>query len=251
MGEAKFSIGEALRAGIRLLRENMSYVLPVLLAIYVVSDILPLLFQNYSRKPVPIGLGFPSKWWQVAHSLLVLLAYAVAVNLALKLRQCQRPAYRQLLPSPTLAAKFLVAGILYTLLKMGGFALLIVPGIILSIALQFYAFLVLDRGLGPIAALKESASITQGARMTLFYFGVIESAIMFGIVALPTYLAMKGVSGVLPTVLTHLTSAVNMIFYIVFTFARAHIYARLAVTGVETQGASTAGGFAPAGETSS
>ena len=49
-----------------------------------------------------------------------------------------------------------------------GVPLLVVIAVILSLALLFSGFLVIDRGLGPIQALKESHRITQGYKWTLF-----------------------------------------------------------------------------------
>ena len=51
-----------------------------------------------------------------------------------------------------------------------GLVLLIVPGIIAMIALMFTSYLVVDRSLQPIEAIKESARITKGNRMELFLF---------------------------------------------------------------------------------
>jgi uncharacterized membrane protein len=49
-----------------------------------------------------------------------------------------------------------------------GVPLLVVLAVILSLMLLFSGFLVIDRGLGPIQALKESHRITQGYKWTLF-----------------------------------------------------------------------------------
>lgn len=63
--------------------------------------------------------------------------------------------------------KFLGTSILATLAIVIGFALLIVPGIIAMLFFMFSTLLVIDRGLGPIDALKESMLITQGNRWPL------------------------------------------------------------------------------------
>lgn len=66
---------------------------------------------------------------------------------------------------PYLAATLLTAAIVVV-----GLILLIIPGIIAAVALLFVKFIVVDRKLGPIEALKESVRITKGHRMTLFLF---------------------------------------------------------------------------------
>lgn len=62
--------------------------------------------------------------------------------------------------------------ILLGLVVVVGLILLIVPGIILAIIFGFSAYLVVDRGLMPIPAFKESARITKGSRWTLFKLGL-------------------------------------------------------------------------------
>lgn len=65
---------------------------------------------------------------------------------------------------------YLGATVLTAIIVVVGLILLIVPGIIAAMMLIFVKFVVVDRGMGPVDALKESARITKGHRMTLFLF---------------------------------------------------------------------------------
>ncbi|MBP7741516.1 MAG: DUF975 family protein [Candidatus Pacebacteria bacterium] len=58
-----------------------------------------------------------------------------------------------------------------------GLILFIVPGIIIAIAFSFSGILVVEEGMGPIAALKESARLTRGHRMQLFKLGLASAGI--------------------------------------------------------------------------
>lgn len=62
--------------------------------------------------------------------------------------------------------------ILYCLRVFVGFLLLIVPGIIWAIKFQFMPVLTVDKGLGPIEAMKESARMTEGHKWHLFKFAL-------------------------------------------------------------------------------
>jgi uncharacterized membrane protein len=73
--------------------------------------------------------------------------------------------------------KFVGASILVGLLIIVGFILLIFPGIILALMCMFTIFIVIDRGLGPIDAMKESNSITRGHKWPLLGFVCILALI--------------------------------------------------------------------------
>lgn len=68
--------------------------------------------------------------------------------------------------------RYLGVSVLVFLAVLAGLILLIVPGIILALALSFATYLVIDKGLGPISAFKESMAITKGNRWNLFVLGL-------------------------------------------------------------------------------
>ncbi|MGV1014574.1 MAG: hypothetical protein ACOYB4_06355 [Methyloceanibacter sp.] len=66
-----------------------------------------------------------------------------------------------------------------------GMLLLIVPGVIFLLMFMFAAFIVIDRELGPIDAMKESRRITRGARWQLLGFVLVAVLInLLGAIAL-------------------------------------------------------------------
>jgi uncharacterized membrane protein len=73
--------------------------------------------------------------------------------------------------------KYVGASILVGLVIVAGFILLIVPGIILMLMFMFTTFIVIDRGLGPIDAMKDSNNITRGHKWPLLGFVCILALI--------------------------------------------------------------------------
>ncbi|QQR82845.1 hypothetical protein IPJ70_01915 [Candidatus Campbellbacteria bacterium] len=65
---------------------------------------------------------------------------------------------------------YIVAVILSAISVLIGLVLLIVPGIMLQIGLMFVPFLILDKNMQPVAALKESWRLTKGYKWKLFGF---------------------------------------------------------------------------------
>ena len=81
--------------------------------------------------------------------------------------------------------KFLGASILLGVTIGVGFVLLVVPGIIATLFFMFTTVIVIDRGLGPIDAMKESMRIGNGHRWTLLgLIALLMLIIIAGAVAL-------------------------------------------------------------------
>jgi uncharacterized membrane protein len=68
---------------------------------------------------------------------------------------------------------YLMAGILYGAIILGGFILLVVPGIVWMIKYSFYDLIIIDTGCGPLEALSESGKLTYGHKWKLFLFGIV------------------------------------------------------------------------------
>jgi uncharacterized membrane protein len=68
--------------------------------------------------------------------------------------------------------RFVGTSLLAGIVTIIGLILLIVPGIIIGIIVGFAAYIVIDRGLAPFDALRESARITKGNRWKLFLLGL-------------------------------------------------------------------------------
>jgi uncharacterized membrane protein len=69
---------------------------------------------------------------------------------------------------PELFVRYLVTIFLVACGTIIGLVLLIVPGIIFAIACGFARFIIVERDVKPLAALKESARLTKGNRLNLF-----------------------------------------------------------------------------------
>jgi uncharacterized membrane protein len=67
-----------------------------------------------------------------------------------------------------LLGKFILGSLLYLLIVLGGFILLVIPGIIWGIKYSFFTYLIVDKNLGPMEAIKKSGEITAGKKGKLF-----------------------------------------------------------------------------------
>ncbi len=73
--------------------------------------------------------------------------------------------------------RYLWGILLQGLIGAVGFILLVVPGLIWTYKYMFTGFLIVDKGLRPVEALRQSGVLTQGAKMDLCVFSLLLGAI--------------------------------------------------------------------------
>ncbi len=71
-----------------------------------------------------------------------------------------------------------IAGLVTTIIIVIGFFMLIVPGIIFACRLAFVPFLVIDRNMEALEALKASWAMTKGHGWTVFFMGLLAVCIV-------------------------------------------------------------------------
>jgi len=117
------------------------------------------------------------------------------IKIALKFHDGQKGKIADLFSCLNLFFKYLLGSIVYALIVLGGLILLIVPGIIWAIKFQFFSYFIVDKELGPIESLKQSAKITKGAKWTLLFFGLLAGSINL----LGALLLLVGLFATVPT----------------------------------------------------
>jgi uncharacterized membrane protein len=81
--------------------------------------------------------------------------------------------------------KYIGASLLFGLIFVVGLILVIIPGIIWGIMFGFAVYLVIDKNMWPIEALKESKRITYGYKWELFLLGILSFLVaLLGIICL-------------------------------------------------------------------
>jgi uncharacterized membrane protein len=173
-----FSSVDALRFGWKKTTENLK----PLLIIGAVGAFLMLLNQALTgsgdRSWIAPLLGLAVQVLQAA----VILAY---VRVALRLHDGQPVSVSR--PADLLAnfLTFLLTLLLYTLIVAAGLVLLIVPGVIWGLKFAYAPFLVVDKKLDPVDALRESSRLTQGVKGQLLAFALLMWAVnLVGAIAL-------------------------------------------------------------------
>lgn len=206
MATNRFSIGDAVRFGWDAMKNNLAFFVVIVLIAWVVEG-------------VPSGLQsiFYDTWALVIVLSLISAVIGVFVHMAyvrisLLFAGGEVADYPDLYLSYPLFWKFLGGSILYGLIVLGGLILLIVPGIIFAVKYQFFAYLIIDQGAGPVESIKRSGEITMGAKWDVF---VLDLAFL-GINLLGFLACFVGLFATIPTTMV----------------AMAYVYRRLLATPV-------------------
>jgi uncharacterized membrane protein len=165
-------MGDALGFGWDTMKANIGFFIGVLLVAFVI-EMIPEGVVQATREDAPLASFLAS----IISSIVQMAITMGIINISLKYCDGEKAEFGDLFNCFPLLLKYVIASILYMLIIIGGLLLLIVPGIIWSIKFFFCGYFVVDRGMGPIEALKQSAAITKGAKWDLFLFGLLTAAI--------------------------------------------------------------------------
>ncbi|HNX39636.1 MAG TPA: hypothetical protein PKK11_03560 [Methanothrix sp.] len=138
--------------------------------------------------------------------------------------------------------------------------LIFIAVIYLFIKYQFYGYLIIDKNLGPIEALKRSSELTRGAEKNLFIFwlelfcGFAVILLFFGILIIAPMTVLAGVLS--QKLLVYFTMVMNLIVTVInlivvvpiIKLATADIYRRLADRSAATVGLDLLEGGQKSGE---
>jgi uncharacterized membrane protein len=180
MAVKTFSDGEAIRFGWNTMKKNILFFIGILIVVFIASmapDIIRVLAKG--RSPIILTIIGIIFW------ILQIIIGMGLIKIGLKFCDNQKPAFATLFSCVPLFFKYLAGSIIYALIVLAGIILFVIPGIIWSIKFQYFPYLIIDKGMGPIEALKKSAVITNGAKWELLAFGFVLTVInILGIICL-------------------------------------------------------------------
>jgi uncharacterized membrane protein len=161
-----FSKSEAVLFGWNTLKKNFGFFLGMLAIVVAVNVLFGLVMSSFSEEaPKVLVIAVSVISW-----ILDLLISMGIIRITLKFCDQEQATYRDLFSAYRLLLNFLVGSIVYGIMVAIGFVFLIVPGIYLAVKYQFYDYLIVDKGMGPIEAIKRSGVLTEGVKRNLVLF---------------------------------------------------------------------------------
>ncbi|MCR4305800.1 MAG: hypothetical protein NUV73_01820 [Candidatus Daviesbacteria bacterium] len=180
-----FSKKEAIKFGWNITKKHFWLFVLILLTSFGIQ-MIPNLFQLLVGKNQELTATLVLVAVSIIASVFKLMIDLGIIKITLNLVDNQPVKYGDLFKAYGII-KYFIGTILYSLIILGGSILLIIPGIIFGIRFQYYTYFIVDKGLGPIEALKQSWGVTRGRVWNLFIFGVlltllnIAGALLLGI----------------------------------------------------------------------
>ena len=202
----KIDPAEAIKYGWEMFKANKVFFVGISIFIFAVFAVLSLtqgilseLVGEKSVGGVLIAIVFQLIWFMFTIGMLTFF---------LKIYDKKPWSLKDFMPNkPTLILSFIVASITAGIGTMLGFVLLIVPGVIISLGISQFGFVLIDENAGPFEALARSWEITKGSKGQLFLFMIYT-----GLVALGGFLAL--IIG-------------TAVAFPVISLAQAHVYRKL------------------------
>jgi len=168
MTNERFSIKEAIGYGWDTFKANVPFFLGLMVVLALISIVPDLIVDKVTAQN-----SWPNTILKLVLRLVGLVMGMITTRISLDIfdhGKADLSRIAELLPQ---LPSYLAGKILYGLIILVGLILLIVPGIIASYMFLYVGYLIIDRGLGPIEALKESRAITDGVKWDLFLFSVV------------------------------------------------------------------------------
>ena len=166
---SKFSSSEAVGFGWKTVTSNFGFFITLMLILLGVNIVLGFISNvSFIKDSFPTSIIFSLISWVI--SSILTLGYT---KIYLDFVRVGKSDLKELFNNHEQLFNYIAATVLYSLIVLGGFLLLIVPGIIWSIKYGLYTTAIVDKKFGPVEALKYSGQITKGEKWNLFGFGML------------------------------------------------------------------------------
>ena len=159
------NIAEAIKVGWEIFKENIKFFVGMLLIMFVLY-LTPEILRGLVTGNIAVLLIIMGAIGWIVQRIVDL----AMVKAGLNFYDGEKPKYRDLLSDKEITIQYILGTVIYLVVIGIGFLLLIVPGIILGIKLQFYSYLILDKKMDAVSALKKSFEMTDGYGISLFVF---------------------------------------------------------------------------------
>jgi uncharacterized membrane protein len=172
MANEKFSIKEALGYGWATFKSNVPFFLGLMVVMSLISFV-----PDFTADKVFGANSLPHTLAKILLRIVGLILGMITTKISLDIVDHGQADLSRLGDLAGIFVPYLIGKILYGVIVLVGLVLLIVPGLIASYMFLYVGYLIIDRKIGAIEALKESRAITDGVKWDLFLFSLLVGLI--------------------------------------------------------------------------
>lgn len=172
---ARFSIAQAIEAGWDTAKNNFVLLLGGLV-VMLLAGAAPMAIMTIITNVTGAESFVSGLFMSVGSLAQFIITSALGlglVKMTLKLADKEPVEFSEMFNHFSLVFNMLVAQLLAYIAVVIGLCLLVVPGIIIMIKLQFFAYFIVQEGCGPIESLQKSWEMTKGVKFQLFLFDMV------------------------------------------------------------------------------
>lgn len=183
MSNTRFASGDAIRYGWEAFKKHAGF----LIGMFVIMFIIMGVFYAPMMWALSEGSNGLYYFFYLIYLIVTWVLSIGMIKILLTLHDGKEAKFSDLFTNWNLLGKYIGFSIVQGLVIGGGFLLLIVPGVIFAIMFSLGMYYVVDKGMGPIEAMKASKKATDGAKLDLFGFFILigllnmAGAIVFGL----------------------------------------------------------------------
>jgi uncharacterized membrane protein len=178
MSESRFSIGDAVNYSWDVMKNNLGFLIPAVLILWLVGGIPGGLQSPFYLTKNVVFAVVGAVIFAILTVFVGVFVNMARIRIGLKFCSGEVPDFPDLVSDYRRFVDFLLGSILYFLIVLGGFILLVIPGIYWSIRYRYYGYLILDKGMTPVDAIKGSGHITRGSWWHLLLFELTMAGII-------------------------------------------------------------------------
>jgi uncharacterized membrane protein len=176
MEKKGFSVGEVIKFGWETFKKHVGFFIGLLIIAFAVQ-IIPHYFSGYFQERYEHETETIFAVFSVILAIVgFVLSFLVSmgfIKVGLRLTNNEKPKISDLFTTFPKIIKYFVSYLIYSIIVFVGFVLLVFPAIIWGTRYSLYGYFIIDKGAGPIEALKLSAKATMGAKWDIFGFWVV------------------------------------------------------------------------------
>jgi uncharacterized membrane protein len=163
-----FTSGEAIKFGWGKMKKHFWFFVGLLIITCLIQTVPTGIANIFKQKVFILYLFLIVAAW-----IIQVIVKMGVIKIILDIIDKDEASLKALFSRTDLLGRFILGSILYGLIVFAGLILLIVPGIIWAIKYQFFSYLIVDKNLGPLEAIKKSGEITSGNKGKLFWLGIL------------------------------------------------------------------------------